>query len=167
MQFRRLSDGTTILNHSGDLENSGAGSIDCIEIAQFGNGSGNGMIGGAGRPTGEREFFFDDPQISSPLLGDYNQNGLVDAADYTLWRDTLGQSVPNGTGADGNGDGVVNQADYDVWKAHFGTSGAIAVSAPAPVPEPNGVALFLTAELILFLRSKNWKSPWPLGKALL
>ena len=24
------------------------------------------------------------------LTGDYNGNGIVDAADYTVWRDTLG-----------------------------------------------------------------------------
>ena len=33
------------------------------------------------------------PQI---LPGDYNADGHVDAADYTIWRDTLGQSVTAG-----------------------------------------------------------------------
>ena len=28
------------------------------------------------------------------LMGDYNHNGIVDAADYTVWRDTLGQAAP-------------------------------------------------------------------------
>ena len=54
------------------------------------------------------------------LAGDYNLNGTVDAADYTLWRDTLGAIVTPFSGADGSGNGVVDQADYDVWKAHFG-----------------------------------------------
>ena len=27
------------------------------------------------------------------ILGDYNHDGVVDAADYTVWRDTYGQSV--------------------------------------------------------------------------
>ena len=26
------------------------------------------------------------------IVGDYNHNGIVDAADYTVWRDTLGQT---------------------------------------------------------------------------
>jgi hypothetical protein len=30
--------------------------------------------------------------ISTVLAGDYNHNGIVDAADYTVWRDTLGQT---------------------------------------------------------------------------
>jgi hypothetical protein len=53
------------------------------------------------------------------VLGDYNRNGTVDAADYTVWRDTLGASVTPYLGADGNGNGTIDQADYDVWKAHF------------------------------------------------
>ena len=28
-----------------------------------------------------------------PLSGDYNGNGVVDAADYTVWRDTLGSTT--------------------------------------------------------------------------
>ncbi len=53
--------------------------------------------------------------------GDYNGNGTADAADYTVWRDGLGQTgLTAFTSADGNGDGQITQADYDVWKAHFG-----------------------------------------------
>jgi hypothetical protein len=54
------------------------------------------------------------------LFGDYNRNGTVDAADYTLWRRMVSQSVTPYSGADGNGDGIVNQGDYDVWRAAFG-----------------------------------------------
>src|SRR5262249_28080483 len=46
--------------------------------------------------------------------GDYNGNGIVDVADYTLWRDTVGQTGA-GLATDGNGDGVVNQQDYQFW----------------------------------------------------
>ena len=54
------------------------------------------------------------------LLGDYNRNGAVDAADYTVWRDTLGQPVPNSSGADGNGNGMIDSDDYTKWKMNFG-----------------------------------------------
>jgi hypothetical protein len=54
------------------------------------------------------------------LLGDYNRNGVVDASDYTVWRDTLGASVTPFSGADGSGNGVADAADYDLWKTHFG-----------------------------------------------
>ena len=57
----------------------------------------------------------------SALFGDYNRNGVVDAADYTTWRDTLGQtSLAPYRGADGSGDGTIGPEDYQVWKSHFG-----------------------------------------------
>ena len=57
------------------------------------------------------------------LPGDYNNDGLVNGADYTLC-DSLGQ---NGTGlaADGNGDGSVEAGDFDIWRAHFGQGTAV------------------------------------------
>jgi hypothetical protein len=54
--------------------------------------------------------------------GDYNANGIVDAADFVVWRKAVGLSVPPFSGADGSGNGVVDQADYDVWRANFGRS---------------------------------------------
>ena len=85
--------------------------------------------------------------MATILPGDYNHNGVVDAADYAIWRNTQGQSVTPGSGADGNGDGVITAADFDVWRSHFGqTSGsgsALAASKMAAVPEPNAVLLLL------------------------
>lgn len=65
------------------------------------------------------------------LPGDYNLDGSVDAADYTVWRDQLGQTaITPRAGADGDGDGVISQADYDVWRNNFGaTAPPAAVSA--------------------------------------
>ena len=52
--------------------------------------------------------------ITAPVLpGDYNHNGIVDAADYVVWRDTLGQSG-TGLAADGNGNHQIDSGDYDV-----------------------------------------------------
>ena len=53
-------------------------------------------------------------------IADYNGNGEVDAADYTVWKDSFGMSVPPGSGADGNGNGVIDAADYTIWKDDFG-----------------------------------------------
>ncbi len=52
---------------------------------------------------------------ASTLPGDYNFDNRVDAADYTVWRDSLG-ATGLGLAADGNRDGVVNQADYHIWR---------------------------------------------------
>jgi Type I phosphodiesterase / nucleotide pyrophosphatase len=56
------------------------------------------------------------------LAGDYNHDGHVDAADYTIWQSTKGSSTD--LRADGNGDGVVDQADYDLWKSNFNATAA-------------------------------------------
>ena len=55
--------------------------------------------------------------------GDYNDNGIVDAADYTLWRDHLGQTftLMNENPAAAT-PGVVDAEDYAFWKSHFGQS---------------------------------------------
>jgi len=71
------------------------------------------------------------------IVGDYNANGVVDAADYVLWRKTVGQSGA-GLPADGSGNGSVGQEDYDVWAQHFGNtsgSGTGALTAD-PIAEP-------------------------------
>lgn len=55
------------------------------------------------------------------LLGDYNLDGAVDAADYSVWRDAVGRTgLAAFSGADGDGDGDVYQDDYGVWKVNFG-----------------------------------------------
>lgn len=72
------------------------------------------------------------------LAGDYNADGLVDALDYTVYRDTLGDSVTPGSGADGNGNGVIDAGDRTVWSDNYGASNA---SAGVSVPEPSSLAM--------------------------
>lgn len=79
--------------------------------------------------------------------GDYNDDGMVDAADYTVWRDSYGLTG-SALAADGNGDEVVDAADYAVWQNNY-TSAATPVSASLSVtaPEPSSVVV-LSAYLI-------------------
>jgi T5SS/PEP-CTERM-associated repeat protein len=72
--------------------------------------------------------------------GDYNQDGIVDAADYTVWRDSLGATGPN-LAADGDGNGIVDQADYAVWRGSFGNSSAVFAPGTTAVPEPTTLLL--------------------------
>jgi hypothetical protein len=69
--------------------------------------------------------------VVEQLVGDYNRNGTVDAADYVVWRNTLGSALPPFSGADGNGDGLVSASDYNVWRANFGRTAGAASSASA------------------------------------
>jgi len=57
---------------------------------------------------------------------DYNGNGVVDAADYTVWRDNLGATGVGQAQGDGDGDGSITQTDYDLWKSQFGLTGVAA-----------------------------------------
>lgn len=71
--------------------------------------------------------------------GDYNRDGLVTAADYAAWRDTLGESGPM-LAADGDRSGFVDARDYVVWAENFGARSS---AAPIAVPEPTVTLLAL------------------------
>jgi formylglycine-generating enzyme required for sulfatase activity len=88
------------------------------------------------------------------IPGDYNIDGQVDAADYTIWRNSLGST--NDLRANGDNTGasmnVIDAADYDFWKTHFGEPAGAAAAAAQSVPEPTtllllilGIALLTTA----------------------
>lgn len=68
------------------------------------------------------------PTCEAPVTGgpgDYNRDAVVNAADYTIWRDTLGTTVEVGAGADGNGNGQIDGpgagSDYEFWTNNYGT----------------------------------------------
>lgn len=83
--------------------------------------------------------------------GDYNYDGLVDAADFAVWRDTLGLSG-NGLPADGDGSGVIDAADYQIWNANFGAGAPLA--GPHATPEPAAAVLALLGTLAVLARRR-------------
>ena len=113
-------------------------------------------------PAGELIFVgFRVASIPNPggLLGDYNGNGIVDAADYTVWRDTLGQRglglAADGTGPGGVPDGVVDQLDYDFWKANFGNHSGAGASTNTAVPEPSTLLMLITGTITMCSRRRK------------
>jgi hypothetical protein len=101
---------------------------------------------------------------SNGLPGDYNSNGVVDALDYTVWRNHLNQSftLPNEK-PDAATPGLVDQEDYLFWKQNYGNtaigSGGSVGIVPStgtpllPAPEP---ASFLPA-ISGFLALAAWR----------
>jgi hypothetical protein len=72
------------------------------------------------------------------IAGDYNSDGVVNSADYNLWRQYFGTS--NTPIADGNANRQVDAADYTVWRDQkTGNDSAVAV------PEPHTAVLILVA----------------------
>ncbi|TWT95256.1 hypothetical protein Pla108_34000 [Botrimarina colliarenosi] len=77
------------------------------------------------------------------LTGDYNHDGYVDAADYTVWRDTSGETGTESAhpDADHNHDFMVNGDDYTIWSGAYGAPNGSAPAPTAAVPEPAALAL--------------------------
>lgn len=85
-----------------------------------------------------------DTLFVDDLPGDYNADGVIDAADYTVWRDFFGQSG-GVLAADGNGDRVVDALDYTVWHNNYGSTvapSATSTSSSVSIPEPRSALLF-------------------------
>ncbi len=88
-------------------------------------------------------FTFD--VIPDAVPGDYNNDGTVNAADYTVWRNNLGTGLALDN-RDPSNTGDVNQQDYDFWKSQFG-AGSAAGAGSVAVPEPASAVLVLAAAL--------------------
>jgi hypothetical protein len=96
------------------------------------------------------------------LPGDYNSDGIVDAVDYTVWRNHFNQSFTLDNEKPGAATpGLVDQEDYLFWKQSYGNtssgSGGISVisttegSTPLSVPEPATILAAVAGALLLAL----------------
>lgn len=97
-------------------------------------------------------FFLRDNFLGPPdNPGDYDLNGIVEANDYTMWQDTLGQSVLDPyDGADANGNLVIDLDDYQIWKQNYGNTFP-GHGAGVAVPEPSNL-VFVVWLAIFYLR---------------
>jgi T5SS/PEP-CTERM-associated repeat protein len=134
---------------------------DTFVLLTAGGGiTGTPTLAGTTKPTNLLEWDLDvDPNqvtVSAmpALAGDYNANGIVDTADYVLWRKLLDQAGP-GLVADGDDNNVVNSADYDLWRANYGRSIEVGAASAAAVPEPAAAWLVCIAAAISLNRKRT------------
>ncbi len=92
------------------------------------------------------------PATTPGVPGDYNSNGVVDAADYVLWR--KGDLAADGTGPGGVPDGVVDELDYNFWRVRFGETSGGSVTSSA-VPEPTVLGIIAACLLIAPFRRRT------------
>jgi hypothetical protein len=94
-------------------------------------------------PVVDLEVDFDAVALdASPIpYGDFNADGVVDAVDYTVWRNNFGDETE--TAISNNGDGLngVDSADYLIWKENYAPvveiGGGTFAAFPIPIPEPS------------------------------
>lgn len=131
-----------------DLEASGVKAA-AAQYVESGGGSGTWF---------ELFLAFMGDDIGNSPLGDYNNNSLIDAADYSVWRDHLGGDM---LANESVSYGIVDLEDYDEWKAHFGADYRVTTiidnvrfsNTPpetlfgASVPEPSSALLAIGAAI--------------------
>lgn len=77
------------------------------------------------------------------IPGDFNHDGVVDAADYVVWRSGFGTTY--------------TQGDYNAWRTHFGQtagSGSGGIRSVA-IPEPTTLVLMIFAAASSCLRRRR------------
>jgi hypothetical protein len=73
------------------------------------------------------------------IPGDYDGNAAVEPNDYDHWKSTFDSTTTVGTGADGNGSGIIDAADYVIWRKNFSVSPASGSSLVSQDESPDQI----------------------------
>ncbi len=124
-----------ILGFSGGAGNISRYAFDGTFLSTFATPSQNGFV--------EATAFVVVPKL---MVGDFNNNGIVDAADYIMWRN----ASPTATLPNDGTPGVVDGSDYSDWRTNFGKSAPISSTSLGTqlAPEPADVLLLFMAILL-------------------
>jgi len=109
-----------------------------ISITDTGAGSVFSVLATAATNTVFRGVEFVTGSVTPTDDADFDNNSVVDGADFLIWQRGFAVGSSNSTG-DADGNGVVDGADLTIWKNTFG--GPPAVTAVGAIPEPASLTL--------------------------
>lgn len=93
-------------------------------------------------------------QVDFGLHGDFNSDGVIDATDYTAWRDNV--NAPAGTLPNDPVGGEIGAAHYATWRENYGANASPSVSSgQLAAPEPFGVWVALIGSTPLCARRRG------------
>jgi hypothetical protein len=85
--------------------------------------------------------------FSIPVFaGDCDNNGCVEAAACTIWRDNV--DAPTGTLQSDSAGGTVGQRQYTPWAQNYGALGSRALTPSTAFPEPASLMMLASAAAI-------------------
>jgi hypothetical protein len=120
--------------------NSGDGQKTNFDLYEFG-----GLLPAGGLLRMELEFM--EIRLDAVgVPGDYNNNGIVDASDYVLWRDHSGTAFQLQNEVTSTTPGQVTVEDYNAWRTRFGNNSGS--GSGAAVPEPGCWLLFAISAMV-------------------
>ena len=93
--------------------------------------------------------------VSSPLVGDFDGNGVVNGGDLAVWQTGYGTSI-GASSSDGDEDFDVDGGDFLVWQRHVANSSIF--SSQNSVPEPTSWGLLVVGASFL-LHWRGTSSP--------
>jgi hypothetical protein len=97
---------------------------------------------------------FEGAAIFAPP-GDYNEDFAVDAADYTVWRNHLGESIALPNEGPGVTQGEVTEEDFSFWKMYYGDAAGSGAAAAVNAPEPATAGLSTLAIVFVGTRRRR------------
>lgn len=145
--FVGLNGQVRYLGVKADFNNAGAKNFGWIGIRIDNEADATGTVTGWAFET-QPDTAINAGDIGPASSADFNDDTVVDGADFLLWQRTLGQTVTASTGADASGNGLIDKLDLAVWSAHYGQAAVVPAGHPAStaVPEPaSAMAAFIGA----------------------
>ncbi|HEX2475252.1 MAG TPA: hypothetical protein VHK01_10920, partial [Lacipirellulaceae bacterium] len=155
---------TTLLLKRGDLDSSGTtNSVDmALLYSSFGSPAWLTDLNVDGAVN-----IVDVQTMITNLLrtvpGDFNLDGSVGAADYAVWRKSLGASSATYMQGDADLDRDVDDNDYAIWRSQFGFLRgplvAASGSALAAVPEPATSCILAVGAMLVLMARRSMRRP--------